>query len=200
MLSKPKVHVVPLSLQKGGYVTAAGLRPPGRLRGLMVGTDGLWDTGKTEFAVSAPGPGAGLFIDRGYLAMLDNPYPPETRRLDEWVFKVIQRPMATQLKQEDYATHWTTYREEYIRVMSEPLIRSVLVDGDSDSWELQRLAAFGKIDKVPPTLYDNVNAARRALYTRAFDSGKIVIFTNRVRDEYEEKTDPETGKWKSVKT
>jgi len=65
------------------------------------------------------------------------------------------------------------------------------IDGDSDSWELQRLAEFGKLTQIPPLFYGNVNAARRALYARCWDSGKIIIATNKVKADYEDKLDEE---------
>ncbi len=63
---------------------------------------------------------------------------------------------------------------------------TVGLDGDSDSWELQRLAEFGKLTQVPEHLYSNVNAARRAMIARAFDSGKNYIATNKLKREYED--------------
>lgn len=162
-------------------------------RRLMIGADGPADTGKSEFALSAPGPILWLCLDRGIDGVLDNPNPPATRCKD-LVMKVIAVPKATQMSQPQFLDYWNQFYGEYKRALEHPDIRTLLLDGDSDSWELQRLAEFGRLSKVPPNLYDNVNAARRAMYARAWDSGKIVIATNRVRKVFVTKINPITQK------
>jgi len=149
----------------------------------MIGTDGDTETGKTEFICSAPGPGIVLCLDRGYEAMLDNSSPPATRNPD-FAFKVIQVPLATTQTQPDYLRYWQSFYADYIKATSNPDALTVGLDGDSDSWELQRLAEFGKLLQIPEHLYSNVNAARRAMICRGFDSGKNVIATNKLKKEY----------------
>jgi hypothetical protein len=85
--------------------------------------------------------------------------------------------------------YWRSFYDTYKTALDHKGSRVVLVDGDSDSWELQRLAAFGKLTQIPPIMYTNVNAARRAMYARAWDSGKIVIFTNKTKPEYVDELD-----------
>jgi hypothetical protein len=46
--------MLPASFLKDGFVPPDKMR---RTRRLMIGTDGPSNTGKTEFAISAPGPG-----------------------------------------------------------------------------------------------------------------------------------------------
>lgn len=168
------------SLIQAGYLPAAQVR---KHRRLMIGLDGPPDSGKTEFALSAPGLIAWLCLDRGLDGVLDNPRPPMSRN-DNFLAKVVQCPKATQMDQKGYLEYWSSFYGEYRKVLEMPDVRVLLLDGDSDSWELQRLAEFGRLSKVPPNLYDNVNAARRAMYARAYDSGKIIIATNRVRKVY----------------
>jgi len=121
--------------------------------------------------------------------MLENPNPPETRNADNFIFKIVPAPLATQMNKEDYQAYWKAFYSHYKAALTNDDIRTVVLDGDSDSWEVQRLAEFGRLTKVPPNLYDNVNAARRAMYARAYDSGKIFIATNRVRKVYIDKLD-----------
>lgn len=161
---------------------------------LMIGTDGLSETGKTEFALSAPGPGLGICLDRGFEACLDNQSPPPTRRKD-FAFRTIAIPLATQSNKPGgiYLEYWQKFYDAWLAALANPDARTILLDGDSDSWELQRLAAFGKLTQIPPILYTEVNAARRVMITRAYDSGKIIIATNKVKGEYEDEIDPRTG-------
>lgn len=171
-----------------GFVSSNELR---KTRRLLIGCDGAPDTGKTEFALSAPGPGLAILLDRGIDGLLDNPSPPSTRQKN-WQFKVVKVPKATQMDQAGYLKYWQEfYFQSYIPALDDAGTRSILIDGDSDSWELQRLAEFGRIAQVPQNLYSNVNAARRAMYARAHDAGKIVIATNKIKKVYVTKYGPD---------
>lgn len=177
------VKALPASFAAGGYVTAAKIRPHRRL---MLGTEGASDSGKSEFALSAPGPGICLCLDRGYEAMLDNKTPPPTRR-DDFVFKVIRVPLASTQTQTQYLEYWRAFYSEWIKALDNKDARTVILDGDSDSWDLQRLAEFGKLTQIPSILYTSVNTGRRAMIARGFDSGKTIIATNRLKKGYRTK-------------
>lgn len=174
---------LPLSFQRHGFL------PPEQLvkkyRRLLIGSEGGANTGKTEFALSAPGPGILLALDRGYESVLDNPEPPATRNVDQWAFKPIVVPLATQMQQSQYLTYWKAFYSEYLAALSILEARTVIVDGDSDSWELQTLAEFGKLTQIPPVLRTGLNASRRAMYARAWDSGQIIICTYKLKKQYE---------------
>jgi hypothetical protein len=177
--------MLPASFAKDGFFPLSKTKP--KHKHLLIGTDGLPNTGKSEFALSAPGPGIFICIDRGYEAVLDNPNPPPARHYEDFAFKIIEIPLATQAAQPVYLDYWRNFYAEYKKALDNPDARTVVLDGDSDSWELQRLAEFGKLTQVPPIMYANVNAARRAMIARAFDSGKIVISTCKLKDGYESK-------------
>lgn len=189
---------LPPSFLKDGFVLPEDARrivsPKGRrLRRLLIGTDGPSDSGKTEFALSAPGPGLVLALDRGIDGVLDNPHPPKARRNDFGV-KIVKVPLPTQMVQKDYLQYWQDFYAIYKAATDNVDCRTVVIDGDSDSWELQKLAEFGKVTQVPAIMHTNVNAARRAMYARACDCGKIIIATNKVRAEYIDEVDANTGK------
>lgn len=178
---------LPASFLKDGFLPPDKIR---KHRRLMIGTDGPANSGKTEFAISAPGPGIVICLDRGFDAMLDNQNPPPSRRSD-FAFKVVQAPLPTQAVQASYVDYWKQFYAIYKQALDNADCRSVVIDGDSDSWELQRLAEFGKLTQVPSILYTSVNAARRAMYARAWDSGKIIIATNKISKEYKTLRNPD---------
>lgn len=191
--------MLPASFARDGFLPADRLN--GKFKRVMITLQGKDNTGKTEFALSAPSPGIALCLDRNYEAVLDNPHPPETRQSD-WAFKVIKCPLASQMAQKDYLEYWQMFRGEYKKALANPDARTILIDGDNDSWELQRLAEFGKLDHIPPMQYTGANAARRAHIANGWDSGKIVIATNKLKREYETVTKPNgkeaqvpTGNW-----
>jgi len=176
-------HSFPEPSHTNGY-TRIGQQVAGQFRRLMIGTDGLSETGKTEFILSCPGAGKLVCLDRGIDGVAENPAPPAQRQLD-WGYKVVQVPLATQMSSgADYLPYWKAFYAEWKAALDDPAIRTVGLDGDSDSWELQRLAEFGRLTQIPPILYTTVNAARRAMYARAYDSGKIIICTNKLKREY----------------
>jgi hypothetical protein len=182
---------IPQSFIRDGFLTPAEARkrrflPNLKRPGIMIGTEGETNTGKTEFILSCPGPGIVLAVDRMYDAVLDNPSPPAWRR-DDYVFKEYQLSMATTA--ENHMENWRNYYALLMTALKNSDARTVGIDGDSDTWETQRLAAFGKLSQIPAIMYTEVNAARRALISRCYDSGKIIVATNKVKDEYVTKRD-----------
>lgn len=183
----PFQGVIPKAFLEAGFQTfdSARRHGPKKRRGLMVVIDGESDTGKTELMMTFPGPGVVLACDRGFDALVDNPKPPPTRRSDFFV-KVIRVPAATQFGSADkYGPYWLEYLKAYIEALKLEEARTIGVDGDNHTWDLQRLAEFGKLAGVAPqTRYADPYAARKALYWRAWDTGKIIVCTNMMRDEY----------------
>lgn len=177
---------LPSSFAQDGFTNP----PKAKFKRLMIGSDGPSNSGKSEFAHSAPGPGIFICIDRGLDAMLDNPSPPKTRRPD-FVYKTIKIPMAEGASHDDYKAGWALFRDSCYKAANNPDCRTLVIDGDSDSWELQRLAAFGKLTQIPSILYTGVNASRRLFISRLHDSGKIVIATNKVKKEYKPAWNPD---------
>lgn len=151
----------------------------------MIATEGVSDSGKTEFLFTCPGPGLALLWDRGFDAAMDNPKPPATRRADFGV-KVIKAPSATQFADpKDYRPYWLDGLRDTLAALQNADARTVAVDGDNVSWDLQRLAEHGRLTNVfPQTKYTDVYAARRAIYFRMWDSRKIIVATNMMRDEF----------------
>jgi hypothetical protein len=185
---------LPLSFAQQGFVAPDLARRGGRkYRRLMIGSDGPSDSGKTEFMLSIPGPGICLALDRNFDAIFDNPNPPKTRRSD-WAMKVIHVPKQSAMNQERAVEYWKTFTTSLLQAVDNADARAICIDGDSDSWEMQRLAEFGRLAKVPGHLYDGINAARRGLYARCFDSGKIIMATNKIRKVYIDKIDPATSR------
>lgn len=177
--------MIPQALRAKGFGDPETVRMGGRkFRRLMIGTEGFSNTGKTEFMLSAPGPGAVISVDRGFDAIFDNPKPPTARR-EDFGFNVIQTPLASQSTDPRfYAEHWNKFYTAYKEALAIPEVRTIGIDCDSDTWELQRLAEWGTLQGIVSLRYAGVNASRRVLYARAWDSGKIVIAANKLSKDY----------------
>lgn len=184
---------LPRSFAQDGFTTAAearrrrflsGLKRPG----IMISTEGETNTGKTEFALSCPGPGIVIAVDRGYDSVLDNPAPPPTRRED---FAFVEILLSANSQAADHLAIWKKFYEIYLKSLANLDARTVVIDGDSDTWESQRLAEFGKLQQIPSIMYTSVNAARRVMINRAYDSGKVIVATNKMKPEWSVKKDDE---------
>lgn len=182
---------LPASFQKSGFVTPAQTRnkvPLGGnlfLKPLLIGTEGMTDCGKTEWALSTPGIIQMLSIDRNFDGVFDNPRPPAGRNPNVGI-KVFQPPMAGTAKVPDYQAYHSLIREGCYGALDNKESTVVFVDGDSDWWEVHILAHFGKTTQIyPQTRYAAPYAEKRAIITRMKDSGKIVICSNKVKDQYE---------------
>lgn len=176
--------MLPPSMTQAGYVDLQTFQKKRRRR-LMIGTSGGPNTGKSEFIWSIPGPGVDICIDRGFEALLSNPNPPPERRND-WAIDVVPVRLNAGANQQEWVKYWNDFKAHVYKAAEQmPDVRAVAIDGDSDSWELQRLAEHGTLTGVyPQTRYGPVKAARRAFYARLFDSGKTIICTNKLQDEY----------------
>lgn len=173
---------LPKSFEAAGFVAPSAVR---KRRRLLIGTDGPSDSGKSEFILSCPGPGMIICLDRGIDKVIDNPNPPECR--GNFGIKTIKVPATTDSNDTSFfQNYWKDFKDAYNAACANDDCITLGIDGDSDSWELQRLAAFGKLTQVPPLKYVEVNAARRAMYAKAHDSCKIVIATNKIKRVHEE--------------
>lgn len=179
-----------LPIQGAGFV-----RPLDIIAGrphTMIGTEGEQNTGKSEFILSAPPPIGMLILDRNIDGVLRNLNPPPSRadlRSDVFM-KLVQAPGQGQsFDPVFFMEHWKQFYKDLCHCLDAPDTWTVGIDGDSDSWELQRLAAFGTLQQIPSIKYTEVNAARRAMIRRMYDSGKNIIANNKVTDVYVDETD-----------
>jgi hypothetical protein len=160
------------------------------LKGLLIGTDGPSDAGKTEFLFSIPGVLKVLSIDRNFQGVVDNPNPPASRNEDAMI-KVHTPPLDKTALIPDYQAYHSLIRNDYYSILDDATTTAIGVDGDSDWWEIHQLAHFGKLTGIfPQTRYAAPYSEKRAIIAHAFDSGKIVINTNKCKDEYTPVLDP----------
>lgn len=180
---------LPASFARDGFKPADYTR---KYKRMMIGTEGETESGKTEFMLSAPGPGIIISIDRGIEGLLLNPAPPSTRR-DDFAVDVITVPLLTGGLKDDFEKGWTNVRERTYKALRNTDALTVCLDTDNVSWELQQLAEFGKIAQVSPgmRMQSPIKSARRLFISRMFDSGKNVIASNMLTDDYEDVRDAE---------
>lgn len=163
-------------------------------RRLIMSVEGDWGTGKTDFALTAPGPIAFFKIDPNSDVTVAK-YANKKRILkNEIVVPSSDQPDA-QAKAEAV---WRKFRADYDWALNHD-IRSIIWDTASEIWELCRLAAFGKLTNVMPHHYVAVNNDFRRLIKDAFDSDTNLIMIHKVKDEWVNYTDTQ-GKEKGKRT
>jgi hypothetical protein len=173
------------TLLRSGYMTQDQVLKRGGTLPMCIGIDGQPSGGKTELALSAPGTIIGVTVDRGHVGLMLNPNPPKTRNQNVG-WKVIDPPMPSAAVQNEFIAYWRTIRDAAYAATDLKEVTTVLLDGDSDTWEIQRMAEFGRLISIPSHLYTTVNAARRAFYARLIDSGKFIILTSKMTKEYKQ--------------
>lgn len=189
---------IPSSITKDGFVSYTQLRSKIKLRNgqplkpILIGTDGLSDSGKTRFLLTVPGMKQMVAVDRNFQSVFDSPGLEGTFH-EDLAIKVIPVPQSVgNTKQVSaaqmgiYVDYYIQVREAFYSALAHPDSSVVEMDGDSDYWELHILSHFGKTTQIyPQTRYSAPYAEKRAQIARARDSGKIVIFTNKVKPQYE---------------
>lgn len=181
---------LPASFLKAGLLTPEAARRGGsKFRGLMLATEGHANTGKTEFLMSAPDPGAIVCCDRGFDALVDNQTPPPTRRdFGMFVMKLSVEGQKGSL--EAYREEWEGFYKKTYELIAIPELRTLGIDADNISYDTERLAYHGKLSGVYPlTRYGPVKAERRGFYHRLWESHKIIITTNQLKEEWIDQKD-----------
>lgn len=188
----PQPHL-PRSFLDAGFVPPEQARTRGtKYRGLMIRSEGRSDTGKTEFVLSCPGPGVIIACDRGFDATFDNQQPPPARRKDFGI-RILQMPTATDFgSAADYVPYYRNFYVALEQGLSIPEARTLCVDGDNFTWNLQKLAEWGKITGVYPQVkYFEPTEARMSLYWKMWNTGKVIVTTNWVKDEWHNVLNPD---------
>lgn len=164
-------------------------QPTPRYRGILIGVEGAANTGKTEFCWSAPGPAIHIAMDRGHRSALENQSPPASRTLQDGesvLIRTVNVPLNMDTTQPQALAIWQTFvKEHYIWSLENRDARTVILDGDTDSWDLQFLAEFGRTNQIAQLNRAPLKAVKRALIARAYDSGKVFLSTSKLKQKWE---------------
>lgn len=144
---------------------------------LIASVNGRPKTGKTHFGLTAPEPLFFVNIDIGTEGVLDK-FQAEGKKI--YVFDVrVPRTASKDI----YVPMWESLKNVF-RTVYQAGAGSVIVDTDSEVYELARLAKFGKLAQVMPQHYTEVNNEYREVLRQAFDSNMNSIFIHKMRPKY----------------
>lgn len=165
-----------------------------RFKRMMITLQGEPNTGKTEFILSAPGPGVNFCIDPGYEACELNPNPPDTRNklITNYPWRLLPNlgvPGSPEAAQAEYANSWGLFYNAYFAMLEHPDVITGALDGGTEQWEAVRLALWGKIDQIMQLNYTQAYGLIKAFSWRQCESGKNVIQTYKLKEKYVDKLD-----------
>jgi hypothetical protein len=168
---------------------------------LIANIQGPEGSGKDHMALSYNGPGA-IYVhsfDQGLEGVVQKFQDKKEIYVAE--YELTMQPDEGTAKEVGEAANivWTQFKnnmmDSYASTRKEGL---VLVDTGGESWELLRLAYFGKLTQVMPHMYSKPNAEYRELVREGFDASNV-IWLHKMVDEWENYTDSQ-GKEKSKRT
>lgn len=172
---------VPIPQAIGGFSLAG--QAPTRKR-LVISVAGLDKSGKTNLALTAPGPMAYANFDTGLEGVIHK--FEGTKRIYREDYRVIVPPRQSVEQVAGIANEvWERYKSDVRMAHKSPLIRTIVIDTESETWELIRLARFGKLTQVMPHHYGPVNAEYRNFLNEVYDTDKNLVILGRLKDEWE---------------
>jgi hypothetical protein len=162
---------------------------------LIIQVEGHEKTGKTHFALTAPGPIAYFGLDLGDEGVIEKflAQGKEIITPDDSIRVPNVIEMHPDGPKMDAVNAWEQMKRAFIASCRSPQVRTVVFDTATEAWELIRLARFGKLAQVLPVQYGPVNAEMRGLIRTAYDSTKSLILLHKMKPEYV--NDRRTGKY-----
>lgn len=172
--------------QLGGSFTLATSPTPHRL---VVGIDGLEKVGKSQFALSAPGPMAYQNLDIGLEGVIQKHQTSKEIWLAEYGILVEKGDdqQALMLKAapefERFVKDW---RETVIPGFKSGKLRTGVWDTGTELWELQRMARLGKLTQVMPHHYTALNSEYTNLVREVFETSGNLIILHKLKQQWTE--------------
>jgi len=156
---------------------------------MIMSIEGDWGTGKTDLALTAPGPIAFFKFDLNTEVTLAR--YAKAKKIYRREYDVVDpSDKNAQRKAEEIMT---AFALDYKAVLASKDIRTVVWDTATEIWEQIRLAAFGKLTQIQPHHYVQVNNGFRGMIREAFDSDTNLIMIHRMKDEWVNIPDPKSS-------
>lgn len=161
-----------------------------KFRRLVIASQGNDNTGKSEFILSMPGPGICSCIDMGYEGMMQNPNPPATRGDGIYMlpYEILHNKEAT--TQDVYKEAWRLFRNHSLNLLKNTDSITQAIDSGTDAYNSLRLAVYGRLEQIPSMQYVESDALWKSFLDKHNNSGKNIIMTHKMKDEYVNKVDP----------
>lgn len=171
-------------------------------RRVVIALDGADKCGKTYFALTAPKPLLFLDFDMGTEGVkgIDHPLvlksDPFSFRSTEVTFDEDDERKRQEAVQKAAQPVYQRFYETYHSALTRPALetpdgraiklRTLVIDTGSEAWELMRQVEFGRLTKVMPHHYSQVNAKMRDMVRAALESDVNVIWLHQLDCQWKE--------------
>jgi hypothetical protein len=146
---------------------------------LILSIEALEGAGKTRFTLTAPAPIAFINFDYGLEGVIEGYQSAKAIYVATVKLNFAggrdQIIAAAEAELSKVETNYQTALKQ---------ARTIVIDTGSELWELLRLAAFGKLDKVMPHQYAEVNQQMTRLIKLAYDSEANLLVTHRLKEQW----------------
>jgi hypothetical protein len=153
-------------------------------RRMIISVCGEEKAGKNYFSFTFPGPIYVHSFDIGLEGTIDQFVAKKEIYVAEYELEV-QPGMATPAEVAESASKlWDNFTSNYKDSLSSAKQGTVVIDTDTEVYELLRLARFGKLTQVMPHHYGPVNAEFRDIVRSAYDHQSNLFMIGRLGDEW----------------
>ena len=150
---------------------------------LIIALSGLEKTGKSHFAFTAPGPIAYLSLDFGDEGVIQKFATKKPILKKEYKVPTIRRSKNRDDAMTEAEKVWEEFKDDYLFSLEN--CRTVIVDTETEVYELIRLAKFGKLEQVKSHHYGPVyRELKEVLIKAAYESDANVILLQRLKKAY----------------
>lgn len=161
---------------------------------LIMALNGLEKTGKTHFALTAPAPITYLSLDFGTDGVIQPFAAKKLIRIKEYKIPKARKSVERAEAMSQAADVWEEFKDDYQFALDNS--RTVVVDTETEVYELIRLARFGKLEQVKPMHYGPLfRELKEVVIKAAYESNANVILLQRLKKEY--KDDKWTGQYET---
>jgi hypothetical protein len=152
---------------------------------LIMALSGLEKTGKTYHALTAPAPIAYFSLDFGEDGVIQ-PFAAKKAILRKDYKMPAIRKSNDRAKAMEQATEvWESFKDDYLFALDN--CRTVIVDTETEVYELIRLARFGKLEQVKPHHYGPLfRELKEVIIKAAYESNCNVILLQRLKKEFKD--------------
>lgn len=155
---------------------------------LILSIEGMDKSGKSNLAFTAPGPIGYLEFDIGAEGVVEKfQHTKQILSPDAYETRFEGGAQKT-----DASNEFARFENDFKSSISK--LRSTVVDTASETWELLRLARFGKLTQVKPHHYVEVNQEYRDLIRFAFEHDSNLILLHKLKAEWKESASGSSSK------
>lgn len=163
-------------------------------RRLIMAIDAERGSGKTHFPLTAPGPIAYLNIDQNSDGVVQKFQDKKEIYVTDIALPEMDAKNTDAVAEQACEIWQSSFCHDYLGAVRDSKVRTIVIDTGTETWELLRLALYGKLTQVISRDYGHANAIYSRLIREVVNTDKNLIITHKLTDEYV--NDKSTGRRK----